>query len=71
MIARMQAAYPDLDDARQLILKVADNEETAFRRTLGAAQAFFKSRSLSSSPVARSQARPPSCSTTPTVSRSI
>ena len=31
----MQAAYPDLADARQLILKVADNEETAFRRTLG------------------------------------
>ena len=35
VIARMQAAYPDLADARQLILKVADNEETAFRRTLG------------------------------------
>ena len=34
VIERMVAAYPDLNDAKELILKVADNEETAFRRTL-------------------------------------
>jgi alanyl-tRNA synthetase len=34
VIDRMTAAYPDLGAARELILKVADNEETAFRRTL-------------------------------------
>ena len=34
VIERMVDAYPDLSDAKELILKVADNEETAFRRTL-------------------------------------
>jgi alanyl-tRNA synthetase len=34
VIDRMSGAYPDLRDAQGLILKVADNEEGAFRRTL-------------------------------------
>ena len=68
VIARMQAAYPDLADARQLILKVADNEETAFRRTLG--RAGLLQESIAQLEPGARQARPLSCSTTPTVSRS-
>ncbi|MBM65997.1 MAG: alanine--tRNA ligase [Myxococcales bacterium] len=34
VITRMQVAYPELKEARELILKVAENEESAFRRTL-------------------------------------
>jgi alanyl-tRNA synthetase len=34
VIERMVNAFPELGEARELILKVADNEETAFRRTL-------------------------------------
>ncbi len=34
VISRMHEAYPELAEARELILKVAENEEAAFRRTL-------------------------------------
>ena len=34
VIDRMKGAYPDLERARTLVTKVAESEETAFRRTL-------------------------------------